>query len=347
MQQHPLSCTDILPLVYAHCDQAAIEHIMNVACGLDSMVLGESEILRQMKDAFAESCAASAVGTLFNKLFQEVFAVSKEIRTSTAIGACPVSVSSAAVNFIKDSYPSSLKEATVLLIGAGGTIDLVMRYLKLHSPKRIVIANRSTQKAALLAEQYSCEIISLAELAGALADADIVISATGSPLPIITSSLLKARKKALFIVDIAVPRDVDPLVAELDFVRLYSIDDLKNIIQSNLRGREHAADKAREMIKQKSQDFMTWLVSLETVATTIRAYRHQVEELCRIELAKALKQLNRGDDPADVLASFSHALTNKLLHTPTVQLRQAGHEGRLELLQLAQELFAISDLEPN
>lgn len=344
--QHLISREDIVPFLYCYHDQVAIEHIMNVACGLDSMVLGETEIIRQMKDAFAESCAASAVGTLFNRLFQEVFSVSKQIRTTTAIGACPVSVSSAAVSFIKEYYPASFTEANILVMGAGMAAELIMRYLQLHSPKQILIANRSKEKAELLAQQYECETVELADLPSALIDADIVISATGSPTPIILSSMIESRKKPLFIVDIAVPRDVEPSVADCALVSLYSIDDLRPIIQKNLQGREHAADKAREMIAKKSQDFMMWLNSLEKVATTIRAYRRQVEELCCVELAKAKKQLQRGEDPVVVLANFSHALSNKLLHTPTVQLRQAGHEGRFELLQLAQELFAISELEP-
>lgn len=344
-RQHQLTQAEILPLMYFHCDQAAIEHIMNVACGLDSMVLGESEILRQLKDAFSESCAASTVGTLFNRLFQEVFAVAKEVRNNTAIGACPVSVSSAAVSFIKEIYPAHFNQATVLLIGAGVTADLVMRYLKAHSPQRVLLVNRSRQNAAVFAEKYQCEVICWTRLPEALLEADIVISATGSPMPIITKSMLAACYKPLFIMDIAVPRDVEPTVAELNHIHLHSIDDLKAIIQKNLRGREHAANKAREMVKQKSQDFVIWLNSLEMVATTIRAYRRQVEDLCRIELSKAKKQLSLGDDPTQVLDNFSHALANKLLHTPTVQLRQAGYEGRLEILQLAQELFAISTLE--
>lgn len=345
-RQHALTRAELLPVMYFHSDQAAIEHIMNVACGLDSMVLGESEILRQLKDAFSESCAASAVGTLFNRLFQEVFAVAKEVRNNTAIGACPVSVSSAAVNFIKETYPAQLAQATVLLVGAGVTADLVMRYLKLHSPQRVLLVNRSLQNATAFAEKHRCEVVCLTKLPEALQEADIIISGTGSPIPVITKSMLATCSKSLFVMDIAVPRDVEPAVAELEHIRLYSIDDLKTIIQKNLQGREHAADKAREMVKHKSQDFIIWLNSLEMVATTIRAYRRQVEDLCRVELSKAKKQLSRGDDPAQVLADFSHALANKLLHTPTVQLRQAGYEGRLEVLQLAQELFAISTLEP-
>jgi glutamyl-tRNA reductase len=342
-RQHPLPRAELIPLMYFYHDQAAIEHIMNVACGLDSLVLGESEILRQMKDVFSESCAAGAVDTLFNRLFQEVFAVAKEVRANTAIGACPVSVSSAAVKFVKNIYPAQLNQATVLLIGAGITVDLVARYLASHQPKRVLIANRSLKSAAALADKYQYEAVCLTELPQVLLEADIVISATGSATPIVTKQLLAAVKKAQFIIDIAVPRDVEPTAAELQNIHLYSIDDLKAIIQQNLRGREHAAEKAHEMIKQKSQYFMTWLNSLEMVATTIRAYRRQVENLCHAELAKAVRQLNRGDGPEQVLISFAHTLTNKLLHTPSVQLRQAGHAGRLEILQLAQELFAISE----
>lgn len=342
-RQHVLPSTEILPVMYVYQDTAAIEHVMNVACGLDSMVLGESEILRQMKDAFAESCAAGAIGTLFNRLFQEVFSVAKEVRTSTAIGVCPVSVSSAAVNFIKNNYSAQFDQATVLLIGAGVTIDLILRHLKTQIPHRIIIANRSLDKAASVAEKYGCEVIPLTNLSMVLPEIDILISATGSPLPIITKSMLLNSQKALFMMDIAVPRDVEPAVAELNHINLYCIDDLKCIIQQNLRGREHAAEKACEMIKQKSHDFMRWLDSLSMVTTTIKAYRRQIEELCHAELSKAVRQLKRGDDPVEVLTSFSHALTNKLLHTPTVQLRQAGYEGRMEILQMAQELFAIAE----
>jgi len=340
-RHHQLSIEELKPAMYFHHDQAAVEHIMRVACGLDSLVLGESQILGQMKDAFSEACAAGTVNTLFNRLFQQVFAVAKEVRTNTAVGACPVSVSSAAVSFVKTVSAHALAHANVLLIGAGVTMELVVRHLLPHTPKQIVIANRSADHAAELANKYHVESVSFASLTAALADADIVISATGSTMPIVTRAMLQGRDKPIFIVDIAVPRDVEASVAELNGVQLYSIDDLKMIIQRNMRGREHAAEKAYEVIKNSSHDFMAWLKSLDLVATTIRAYRKQVEDLCAAELVKSKRQLQRGDDPADVLANFAYALTQKLLHTPSVQLRQAGVEGRFEVLQLVQELFAI------
>ncbi len=344
-RQHQLSRAELEPAMYFYHAESAVEHIMQVACGLDSMVLGESQILGQMKEAFSESCAAGAVGALFNRLFQQVFAVAKEVRTNTAIGACPVSVSSAAVKFVKQHFPDNLSAMTVLLIGAGVTMDLVLRHLKSPAVKRIVIINRSEENATALAEKHQCETLPFANLPRALTEANIIISATGSTAPIITKTMLSACKKALFILDIAVPRDVEASAAELESIQLYSIDDLKTIIQQNLQGREHAAEKAREMIKQKCGDFIAWMNSLDMAAMTIRAYRKQIEDLCHAELAKAMKQLQRGDDSVQVLASFAYALTNKLLHAPSVQLRQAGFEGRFEILRLAQQLFAIPEPE--
>jgi glutamyl-tRNA reductase len=172
-----------------------------------------------------------------------------------------------------------------------------------------------------------------------------VISATGGAQPVLTKSMLGIRKKPLLMIDLAVPRNIETTVTQVENVYLYSIDDLKNIIQKNLQGREHAAEKAREVIKQKSHEFMHWLQSLDMVATTIRAYRKQIEDLCHAELSKARKQLERGDDPIEVIGMFAHQLTNKLLHAPSVQLRQAGFEGRLEILKLAKQLFAIPELK--
>ncbi len=340
-RHHQLTRDELEPFMYFYQDKEAVEHIMQVACGLDSMVLGESQILGQMKDAFSESCAAGAVGTLFNRLFQHVFAVAKEVRTNTAIGACPVSVSSATVNFANEIFPDSLAKAHVLLIGAGMTIDLVLRHLQLHQPEKISIANRSIDNAMPLIEKYAAHFVPFNELTEALATTDIVISATGSATVIVTCDMLKARRKPIYLIDIAVPRDIEATAASLSDVHLYSIDDLKETIQRNLRGREHAAEKANEVIKNKSHDFMAWLKSLDLVATTIRAYRKQIEDICETELAKSLRQLKRGDDSTDVLNLFARALTQKLLHTPTVQLRQAGFEGKLEVLQLAQQLFAL------
>ncbi len=342
-RQHNIARHDIESSMYFYHDLDAVQHMMKVACGLDSMVLGESQILGQMKEAFSESVAAGSVGPLFNRLFQQIFAVAKEVRTHTAIGACPVSVSSAAVNFIKQTAAIPFDQATLLLIGAGVTIDLALRHFKHTSLKKIIIANRNIENASLLAQKYAAHVISLAALPSVLSDADIVISATGGVMPIVTKSMIEVRTKPLFMMDIAVPRDIEISVSECEHVSLYSMDDLKETIQQNVSGREHAAEKAIEMIKEKSLEFMRWLTSLDKVATTIRAYRKQVEDLCHIELIKAKRQLKRGHDPSEVMASFAYALTNKLLHTPSVQLRQAGYEGRLEVLQLAQQLFAIPE----
>lgn len=345
-RQHQIPRSILQPLMYFYENEKAVEHIMGVACGLDSMILGESQILGQMKTAFSESCAAGAVQALFNRLFQTVFAVAKEVRNTTAIGACPVSVSSAAVQFLKKTMTSPLKEATVLLIGAGVTVDLVLRHLKQDFPQHVLLANRSKTNAELIAKKFPVQLIALADIAATLRAVDVVITATGGPIPIVTHAMCAGpRKKPLWMIDMAVPRDVEASVKDIEQIYLFTIDDLKNSIQYHFSEREHAAEKAHEVIKQKSQAFMTWVYSLDMVATTIRAYRKQIEDQCSIELSKALKQLDLGRDPVQVLASFANALTNKLLHTPTVQLRQAGSEGRLEILQLAQELFAIREPE--
>lgn len=344
-RQHAISNNELKSAWYCHQDQTAIEHMMQVACGLDSMVLGESQILGQMKDAFSEACAAGSIGPQFNRLFQQIFSVAKDVRTNTAIGACPVSIASSAVNLAKEVFQKPLSEAKILLIGAGDTIRLVMRHLQTQGVIKLIIANRNPENASLLAENFAAKSISFADLSNELIQSDIVISATGSPHPIVTKNMFTQVHKPLFIIDVAVPRDVEPSVKELPNVSLFSIDDLKNRIHHNLRGREHAALKAQQVIQEKSTEFMIWLASIEQVATTIRAYRKQIENLCDVELTKAIRQIGRGEEPIQVLTSFAHALTNKLLHNPSVQLRQAGFEGRFELLQLAQQLFSIPSSE--
>ncbi|RDI48604.1 glutamyl-tRNA reductase [Aquicella lusitana] len=347
--QTSLSREALAPAIYTYRDEEAIAHIMQVACGLDSMVLGEPQILGQMKEAFSESCAASAVSTAFHALFQQVFAVAKEIRTTTAIGACPVSVASAAVYFARQRLVE-FAQANVVLIGAGDTTELLIRYLQPLLSKPVTLVNRSTEKAASLAETVGGHVYGLEELSTALAQADIVFSATGSAQPIVKKEMMAEatrmrQEKPTILIDIAVPRDIEPAVADLENVELYCIDDLKAIIEKNRQGREHAAEKAREMIRKKSIEFLTELRSLDKVAHTIRAYRGQIEDICHAELTKARQQLRLGSDPAEVLDAFARAFIKKLLHTPSVQLRQAGAEGRYDLLRFAKQLFAIPDPE--
>lgn len=344
-RQHAIPQEILQNIMYFHEDTAAIQHIMRVACGLDSMVLGESQILGQMKDAFSEAVAVGAVGPTFNRLFQQIFAVSKEIRTNTAIGGCPVSVSSAAIHFIKKACSRSLSEMSFLLLGAGATIDLLLKHLQNEKPRQTIIANRTLTNALQLSEKYGVDAIPLNQISKKLSQVDIVISATHGALPILTPGMIPPRDKPLWMMDLSVPRNIDPAIANINQTHLFCIDDLKNIIQQNLQGREHAAKKAEEIIQQKSHEFMHWLQTLDMVATTIRAYRKQLEDFSLTELNKARKRLSRGEEPIDVMTMFAHALTNKLLHAPSVQLRQAGFEGRLEILQFAKQLFAIPELE--
>lgn len=347
--QHALPTDVVAQSLYCYQGAEAIAHIMAVACGLDSMVLGEPQILGQMKTAFSDSCTAGAVGSLFHRLFQEVFTVAKDIRTTTSIGACPVSLASSALHFAKQRV-NSLQDINTVVVGAGETAELLLRYLKNYGIEPRGIVNRSRGKAVHLTKQYGGEAYALDELPAVLVQADLVLTTTGSTTPIITHTMLQTvmmlrDNKPLLILDMAVPRDVEPRVSLLAGVELYCIDDLKSIIEQHRQGREHAADKVKEKIEIKSRDFMLWLSSLDKVNYTIRACREQVEALCHTELMKAKQQLAHGNEPELVLEGFARALANRLLHTPSVQLRQAGAEGQFELLHLARRLFALPDPE--
>lgn len=347
--QVPLRENELGRAVYVLKGEDAIAHIIHVACGLDSMVLGEPQVLGQMKEAFSESCAAGAVGSVFNQLFQHVFSIAKEIRTTTAIGACPVSVASAAVHFARQ-LTGPFEQSRVVLVGAGDATALFARYMKNLLTQPVTVVNRNIENAAAIAQTIGGIAAGLDKLDSALAEADIVFSATGSLSPIITrlavgNAMAGRGERPMILIDIAVPRDIEPAVSEIENVRLYCIDDLKVIIEKNRQGREHAAEKAREMIRKKSRDFIMSLSSADKVANTIRAYRGQIEDICQAELMKAKLQLSQGDDPEQVLEMFAHAFTRKLLHAPSVQLRQAGVEGRFELLRFAKQLFSIPDPE--
>ncbi len=340
--------------LYVYQGQAAVEHLMQVACGLDSMVLGEPEILGQVKVAFAESCTASAIGPSFHRLFQQVFALAKEIRSTTAIGACPMSIASTTMTLAKQLLSSQAKQqlsdATILLLGAGDMIQLILRYLQASPAKKIRIVNRSLEKANQLSQVYGGEVFPFSSLRELLAQADLMITATGSLTPVVTADFLASavktrEKKPLTIFDLAVPRDIEPPAAALPQVSLYCIDDLKAIIHENHSNRQHAAEKAQEVIRKRSEAWMVQEHSQAQVSDTIRAYREQIEAICELELAKALRQLAKQQDAETVLRHFAYGVTNKLLHAPSVQLRQAGSEGRFELLRLAKQLLAIPEFD--
>lgn len=335
--------------LYMYHDQEAVTHIMKVAAGLDSMIIGEPQILGQLKEAFSESCTAGGVGALFHRLFREVFNAAKEIRTTTAVGACPVSVASSAVHFMREKA-ADFSNANVVLIGAGDTTELMLRYLKSHLSKPVTLVNRTLEAASRLVEEFGGSVYGLERLPCALARADVVFSATGSAVPIVTKKMLQESMQArpskpLVMIDVAVPRDIEPEAAEVESVSLYCIDDLKAIIEKNRQGREHAADKAHELIEARSYAFMHSLHSHDKISHAISTYRGQVEQICRSELMKANDLLRQGVDPVDVLQMFASAYTKKLLHAPSVQMRQAGAEGRFEILQFAKQLFSIPDPE--
>lgn len=345
---HKLRPEEIEPYLYSHPDQGAVKHMLRVASGLDSMVLGEPQILGQIKDAYLTAKEAGTLGKLLNRLFEHTFSVAKQIRTDTAIGASPVSVAFAAVSLAKQIY-SSLSEHTALLIGAGETIELVARHLRDNGIRQLIIANRTLDRAEGLVNDVDGLAITLSEIPAHLAQADIVISSTASPLPILgkgaVESAFKTRKhQPMLMVDIAVPRDIEPEVGDLNDVYLYTVDDLREIIDEGLKSRQQAAYQAEEIIEIQTAQFMGWLRSLGAVST-IRTYRTQLEAIRTQELEKARRQLRAGADPELVLYQITRSLTNKLAHAPTAQMRRAAFDERDDLLRAARELLNIRSPE--
>lgn len=341
---HRLRHEDVAPYVYLHPEQDAVRHLLRVASGLDSLILGEPQILGQMKTAYATAMQAGTVGTTLGRLFQHTFSVAKQVRTDTAIGSSPVSVAFAAVSLAKQIF-GELAGYTVLLIGAGETIELAARHLHENGIGRMIIANRTLEKAHALASEFNGYAIELGEIPSHLAEADIVISSTASPLPILgkgaVERAIKARKRRpMLMVDIAVPRDIEPEAGDLRDVYLYTVDDLQEIIQEGLKSRQEAAKQAEEIIDVQVTQFMGWLKSLEAVST-IRAYREQAEQMRDEELDKARRLLARGASAEEVLQQLARTLTNKLVHAPSAQMKQAGFEGRFDLLDAARELFDL------
>ncbi|MDP3815748.1 glutamyl-tRNA reductase [Pseudomonas sp.] len=346
---HQLSLEELRACAYIHADDEAVRHMMRVASGLDSMVLGEPQILGQMKSAFAVAREAGTLGPLLGRLFQATFSTAKTVRTDTAIGENPVSVAFAAVSLAKQIF-ADLHRSQALLIGAGETISLVARHLHDQGIRRIVVANRTLERASNLAEQFGAHAVLLADIPAELVNSDIVISSTASQLPILgkgaVERALKQRKhKPIFMVDIAVPRDIEPEVGELDDVYLYTVDDLHEVIAENLKSRQGAAEAAEELVAIGAQDFMQRLRELAAV-DVLKAYRQQAERLRDEELGKALRLLSNGSSAEDVLAQLARGLTNKLLHAPSVQLKKFSADGRVDALGVAQELFALDEGAP-
>lgn len=342
---HQVESTDVKQHSYELQGDAAIRHMMMVAGGLDSLVLGEPQIFGQIKSAYSVAKSAGTIKAQLHSAFHKTFAIAKRVRTDTAIGKNPVSVAYAAVTLAKQIF-SDLRDDTALVIGAGETIELVMQHLADQGIKRMIVANRTLERAQLLAEKYGAEAILLSDLHEYLSRADIVISSTASQLPILgkgaVESALKVRRhKPMFMVDIAVPRDIEAEVSTLDDVYLFTVDDLKNVIEENMKSRQEAAEQAQTIITEGVEDFMREVRAMDSVMT-IKAYRQKAEELRDQELEKALRALQNGTDPDQAMSQLARNLTNKLIHTPSTVLKDAGASGRTDMVSLVHELFEIS-----
>ncbi|NKI74017.1 glutamyl-tRNA reductase [Dickeya sp. CFBP 2040] len=342
---HQLNPDDIRKNLYWHEGNAAVSHLMRVASGLDSLVLGEPQILGQVKKAFADSQREQSLSGDLERLFQKSFTVAKRVRTETDIGASAVSVAFAACTLARQIF-ESLSDVNVLLVGAGETIELVSRHLSEHRVKRMVIANRTRERAQVLAEEVGAEVITLAELDAHLPQADIVISSTASTLPIIGKGMMERtmktrRNQPMLMVDIAVPRDIEPEVGRLPNIYLYSVDDLQAIIQHNLAQRKAAAIQAESIVQQECSEFMAWLRA-QSAVDTIRDYRSQADRLREEMTAKALAAIQNGGDVDAIVQELTHRLTNRLIHAPTRSLQQAARDGDLDRLQILRDSLGLN-----
>jgi glutamyl-tRNA reductase len=341
---HGMQLSDLEAYLFECKEVDAVRHVLRVAAGLDSMVLGEPQILGQLKDAYKTAVDQHVVGKRLNKLFQHAFHVAKRIRTDTEIGSSPVSVAFAAVRLAQQIH-GDLNRCTALLIGAGDTIELTANHLAENGLARLIVANRTIERAQSLAGKYGGFAIQLDDLGRHLAEADIVVSATASSQPIVhretVEQAIKARRRRpVFMVDIAVPRDIEPSVSTLPDVYLYSVDDLQAVVQNNIRSREVAATQANEIVASQANRYLDWLKTNDAT-NTIQEMRLAGDTLRQQLLTQARQRLANGEDPEEVLNAVTNLLVNKLMHNPTVRLRDAGANGHEEFIAMARTLFDL------
>jgi glutamyl-tRNA reductase len=326
-----VSAEDLKDHTYALLEADAARHAFRVASGLDSMVLGEPQILGQMKDAVRAASEAGALGTTLNQLFQRSFAVAKEVRSSTEIGAHSISMAAAAVRLASQLF-EDLSETHVLFVGAGEMIELCATHFAAKNPKAIAIANRTLERGEKLATQFSGEVMRLADLPQRLHEFDVVISCTASTLPLIglgaVERALKQRKhRPMFMVDLAVPRDIEPEVKSLEDVYLYTVDDLSDVVQTGQANRQAAVAQAEAIIDAGVQSFEHWMDQRSNVPL-IQQLNAQAEDWRNAELARARKSIAKGDDVDAVLESLSRGLTQKMLHGAMAELHAGDAESR-------------------
>ena len=341
---HQLSADELMQCSYCYWHEDVVRHLMKVSCGLDSMVLGEPQILGQIKSSFAVSKDMGAVGVSLGRAFEEAFSIAKEVRTDTAIGENPVSVAYAAVALAERIF-SNLPSLSILLIGAGRTIELVARHMADKGVNQIAVANRTLDHALELARKFDAHGVLLSDIPEQLVNADIVVSSTNSQLPLlgkgaVERALKQRRHKPMLLIDLAVPRDIEAEVGEIADAYLYSVDDISEGIDDGVKSRTEAAQQAQSIIERGVEEYQRRLRSLNAVAT-LRAFRDKAELIRDVEIQRAVKALEKGETADKVVESVARAITNKLIHSPSVQMKKASSEGRDELLLLIQELFEL------
>lgn len=329
-------------------EEQAIRHIFRVACGLDSMVLGEPQILGQLKDAVRDAEQAGTLGRQLGALFQHSFSVAKKVRTETEIGANPVSVASAAVSLAQQFF-AGFSQHTALLVGAGATIELVAKHLQAKKLGRLFVANRDLDQAKRLASQFGGYAVPLSELEGTLPEADILITATASPEPIISRAQMESairlrKRKPIFAVDIAVPRDIDPDVAELDDVYLYTVDDLDKVILEGQGNREAAAVDAHRILDDEIARY-TSMERAKEANPIITALRNQGQSIRDDVADQARRRLAKGMNSDDLIDYVAAAMMKKMLHNPSVRLREASEASDEDIIAAARILFDLVEDE--
>lgn len=326
---HQLDPEQYLPYLTLYSDADAVRHVMQTACGLDSMILGEPQILGQMKQAYAQAQQTGTVGKLLNRLFQSVFSTAKTVRSETAIGVNPVSVASTAAKLTQQFF-TDLSARSALLIGAGDTIELSVKHLHEHGMRQFTFANRTFAKAQAFTQKYQGRAVALPMISSILAQHDVVISATSSATPVLGKGCVERalqwrRNRPLLLIDLAMPRDIEPEVAMLSDVHLYDVDALHDQVQAGIKARQQAAHLAMRIINQHVALFMQWL-GTQSSTHIIRSYRQEGERLRDAELEAAMQALDNQQDPKLILEQLAYRLTNKLMHQPTVQLREVTLE---------------------
>jgi glutamyl-tRNA reductase len=344
VRYHQVERGELAPFLYTHDQPAAVRHAFRVASGLDSMVIGEPQILGQLKDAVRIAEESGTLGTQLHKLFQRSFSVAKEVRSTTAIGANIVSMAAAGVHLAERIF-ESVAEQHILFIGAGEMIELCAAHFCAAKPKGVTVANRTVDRGRALAERHGGTAIRLDDLAEHLPQHDIVVSCTASPLPIIGLGMVERAVKArrhrpIFMIDLAVPRDIEEEVGELDDVFLYTVDDLAQVVESGMESRQAAVVEAEDIIAARVHEFLGWLHARDSVPV-IRSLRDAAERMRRHEVEHAAKLLARGEPFDKVMEQLSLRLTNKFLHAPTQTLNLAEGAERAELQSAAARLFHL------